>query len=197
MFDAKLSAVVTQKSDIKAIDAESAKGKKGIFNRKKQPKKMNTLKAISTVCGHEHLSFVKAEHYLFNRVWVVEHVLDENSPLLKATIREEMKLQKKKMDGISSWPSHLNSAKGVRDSLEPFENLVVSLSATSNSSAMQVYGHEVYDFKSSIVVGYEHADVAYVEGDTKLVGIDFELIDDIVEAGEGLGEDLSNFHSQY
>jgi len=189
LVDAKISAVVTQTPDIKADESDVKK--KGLFKRNKQVKKKNTLKAITAVSEYEHLSFVKDEHYLFSRVWVVDHVLDEKSPLLKQSVKEEIKLGMEQ-GKPSSWPERLNSAKGVRSALEPFENLVVSITAVSNSSACQVYGHEVYDYKSSIVVGYDHAEVAYLDSSTKTVGIDFEVVDDIVESGDGEGEDLSS-----
>lgn len=177
--------------------------KSGLFRRKKKLIKKNTLKAISSVNYFDHLKFVDSSHYLFNRVWVVHHVLDETSPLLKMEVRERIKnardnkiMEQKKSGGhqniVTEWPADLASAEKIRESLEPFENIVISLKAISNSSATVVYAHQVYDYKSSVVVGYEHVDDTYVDSDTKAICVDFELVDDVVEIEVGEAEDLSS-----
>ena len=59
---------------------------KGLKNRKisqnsSRGSKREALKSVSLLSGHEELTLVKPKHYLFNRVWIVDHILDENSPL--------------------------------------------------------------------------------------------------------------------
>ena len=193
LINASVSGVVTKKANFSTDSKIESNNSGGLFRRKKKAKQMNTLKAISTVCDYDHLSFIQSNHFLFNRVWIVEHVLDENSPVLKKDVRDRILLTKK--GNVSAWPDDLATANGVRESLEPFENLVLSFKATSNASASAVYAHQVYDYKSSIVVGYQHAEIAFIDNFTKTVGIDLELIDDIVESGDGSGEDLSKFVS--
>ena len=125
---------------------------------------------------------------------IVEHILNEYSPLLKDEIRQRILNEKvDKGDDVSTWPADLNSAKKIRQCLKPFQDLVVTMDATSNSSATSVSGHEVYDSKNSIVVGYKHANVMYFCKTAKCVKVDFKKLDDIVEIGTNKGEDVLGY----
>jgi hypothetical protein len=76
------------------------------------------------------------EHPYFNRVWVVRHRLDENSPLLRDRDRNEIRRNGGK------WPKKLNSAKAIRKSLH-FNAILVSLNGVANMSASAVYAQKI------------------------------------------------------
>ena len=188
MIDVSLSAVVTKKLG----DIEARKSSSLVTRRNPKPKSNeSSLKTIYTVNGYEEVNFIQPDHYLFNRVWTIDHVLDEKSPLLKSEVRGMIeRIKENNPDSPSIWPSHLNSPESIRKSLEPFQNLVVTMKAIANSSAVPVYGHEVYDFKNSFVIGYRHSDVTFFCTRTNCVRVDFTKVDDIIEIGKGMGEDI-------
>jgi len=57
-------------------------------------------------------------HPYFNRVWHCRHVLDENSPLLQTSIKDEIK------NAGGSWPSDKRSHHGIRAALVSFNTMV-------------------------------------------------------------------------
>jgi len=58
------------------------------------------------------------KHPYFNRVWHCRHVLDENSPLLHKSIKDEIK------NAGGSWPSDKRFLHGIREALVPFNTMV-------------------------------------------------------------------------
>lgn len=76
------------------------------------------------------------EHPYFNRVWVVRHRLDENSPLLRDRERNLIRINGGK------WPKRLNNAKAIRKSLN-FNAILVSLNGVANISAAAVYAQKI------------------------------------------------------
>lgn len=104
-----------------------------------------------------------SDHPFFKRVWLARHVLDDNSPIVKARIRRQIR----KNNG--SWPDRLNTHAGIRDSLE-FNQILVSLNGVSNVSASDVYAQKIYDFVD-INVGYQFVNILYRDSDGSL-GVD-------------------------
>lgn len=77
-----------------------------------------------------------SEHPFFKRVWLVRHILNENSPLLHHTTRRLIR----KNNG--RWPQEINTAKAIRDTLH-FNQILVSLNGVSNISASEVYAQKI------------------------------------------------------
>ena len=69
-----------------------------------------------------------------------------------------------------------------------FDQVVVSLSGTSNADANSVYAQKVYDF-DDLCVGYQFCDILYCEADGS-IGVDHSLLNDVKEQTGGGGEDL-------
>jgi hypothetical protein len=122
------------------------------------------------------------EHPFFKRLWMVRHVLDHNSPILRQDAKELIRLNG------GHWPEELNTAEGVRGSLD-FDQILVSLSGTSNVDANSVYAQKIYDY-IDLVVGYRFCNILFREK-TGSVGVDPKLLNDVLEQNGGGGEDLN------
>ena len=122
------------------------------------------------------------EHPFFKRLWMVRHILDQHSPLLKQDAKELIR-----MNG-GHWPEELNSAEGVRASIH-FDQILVSFTGTSNVDANSVYSQKIYDY-IDLVIGYRFCNILFRERDGT-VGVDENLLNDVVEQQGGGGEDLS------
>ncbi len=81
----------------------------------------------------------------------------------------------------------LNNPDGVRASIH-FDQIVVSLSGTSNADANSVYKQKVYDFVD-VCVGYQFCDMLFHQRDGS-IGVDLRLLHDVREQRGGGGEDL-------
>lgn len=77
-----------------------------------------------------------SEHPFFRRVWVVRHVLDSHSPILKDKVRRLIRRHGE------FWPEKLNNANAIRESLQ-FNQILVSLNGVSNISASDVYAQKI------------------------------------------------------
>lgn len=119
------------------------------------------------------------DHPFFKRVWMLRHVLNEESPLLKAHTRELLSKTK------GSWPKELNNYEGVRNSFH-FHSLLISFSGTSNADANSVYSQHVYDFHD-VNIGYTFCNMFYRDKENSL-RVDMKLLNDIVEQDGGGGE---------
>mmetsp|Transcript_32014 Transcript_32014/g.77777 ORF Transcript_32014/g.77777 Transcript_32014/m.77777 type:complete len:750 (+) Transcript_32014:165-2414(+) len=121
------------------------------------------------------------DHPFFKRVWVARHVLDSDSPLLINDAKDLIRLNG------GRWPAELNNASAVRACVK-FDQILVSLSGTSNADANTVYAQKIYDF-SNVVVGYRFCNILYREVDGSL-GVDTNLLNDVLEQSGGGGEEL-------
>jgi hypothetical protein len=124
------------------------------------------------------------DHPFFKRAWTVCHKLDEYSPLLKTSTREAIK------NHGGFWPPELNTADGVRSSIQ-FDQILVSFSGTSNADANSVYAQKVYEFVD-MNVGYRFANLLYRDAHDGSLHVDARLINDVLEQGGGGGEDLAS-----
>jgi hypothetical protein len=127
------------------------------------------------------LEIESPEHPFFKRVWLARHVLDHHSPLLKQEAKELVRLNG------GHWPQELNSAEAVGASI-CFDQILVSLSGTSNVDANSVYGQSVYDYVD-LCVGYRFCNILFRDFDGS-VGCDPSLLNDVVEQRGGGGENL-------
>ncbi|KAL7461187.1 hypothetical protein ACHAXS_001609 [Conticribra weissflogii] len=98
-------------------------------------------------------------HPHFSRIWYARHVLNEESPLLKREVRDMIAAEKQ-------WDPDFNSWREIRDCLNPFISLRVTLSGTSAVSASTVFAEHVYEF-DDVCVGWRFANMVY----EKKVGI--------------------------
>jgi hypothetical protein len=122
------------------------------------------------------------DHPFFKRVWVVRHVLDQESPLLKAHARQMV------CRNGGYWPRELNSYDGVRAAVS-FEQILVSMTGTSNADANTVYSQKVYDF-ADVSVGYRFANMLYRHTADASLQVDTRLLNDVTEQAGGGGEPL-------
>jgi hypothetical protein len=133
------------------------------------------------------LDIESPEHPFFKRQWLARHILDHNSPLLRPEARELVRLNG------GHWPQELNSAEAVRASFH-FDQILVSLTGTSNVDANSVYAQKVYDFVD-VCVGYSLANILFRDKRDGSLAVDFDLINDVREQYGGGGEDLEEIDS--
>ena len=134
-------------------------------------------------CHHNIFTKVETEsphHPFFNRVWMVRHVLDADSPLLLDDTRERLK----RNNGY--WPQELNNPNGIRASVQ-FDTLLVSFSGTLNADAGAVFAHHVYNY-GDISVGYSFCNMLYQNVDDECIRVNMSLLNDVTEQNGGGGE---------
>jgi hypothetical protein len=122
-----------------------------------------------------------SDHPFFKRVWVVKHVLDHDSPILKPRVRRMIR------QNGGHWPQTLNSCESIRQSLH-FNQILVSLSGLSNVSSIDVYAQRIYDFHD-LNISYQFVNILYRDSGGA-VGVDIDLINDVREQDGGGGEPL-------
>lgn len=93
------------------------------------------------------ISLSPDSHPHFSRIWYARHVLNAESPLLKREIRDMIV-----KDG-GKWDKDFNTWKEIRDCMNEFISLRITLSGTSAVSASAVYGEHVYEF-DDVCVGW-------------------------------------------
>lgn len=123
------------------------------------------------------------EHPFFKRVWMIRHTLDERSPLLNIHARQMVQ------QSGGFWPNELNSAEGVRNSLQ-FDQLLVSFSGMSNADANTVYAQHIYD-SIDVLVGYQFVNMLYNNPSDGALRIDPNLISDVKQQDGGGGEEFT------
>lgn len=136
---------------------------------------------LSTNTIFAKLDFESQEHPFFKRLWLARHVIDHHSPLLKQEVKELVRIHG------GHWPAELNNPEAVRASIH-FDQILVSLSGTSNVDANSVYAQKVYDYVD-LCVGFRFCNMLYRETDGS-VGVDGTLLNDVTEQYGGGGEDL-------
>lgn len=127
------------------------------------------------------------EHPFFQRGWLGRHVLNASSPLLTASARTQLSGKENK------WPADWNNPRKIRDVLD-FHELTVIISGISNTSASTVHGYKRYKL-SDTLVGYTFAPVLYKLSKLGKVLLDFNLIHDVNEQGDGRAETLTDHES--
>lgn len=120
-------------------------------------------------------------HPFFKRVWIIRHVLNEESPLLTAKAKKIIHANHGK------WPQDICNPEFIRDNLH-FHQIIVSLTGTQNSSGSSVFGLNVYEF-NSVNVGYTFVKMLDVNSEGKLF-VDEELLNDVREQKGGGAEEI-------
>jgi hypothetical protein len=121
------------------------------------------------------------ENPFFQRIWTGKHILDHDSPLLKPEVKKLIRMNH------GHWPKILDSRSGVRASVK-FDQILVSLSGTSNADCNSVYAQKFYSYED-LCVGYKFANMLY-RNRRGYLKVDESLINDVVEQTGGGGEDL-------
>jgi hypothetical protein len=121
------------------------------------------------------------EHPFFQRIWTGRHILDHESPLLRPEVKKLILLNN------GYWPEVLDSAAAVRASVK-FDQILVSMSGTSNADCNSVYSQKLYSYED-LFVGYKFANMLYRDSDESLK-VDEGLLNDVLEQTGGGGEDL-------
>ena len=134
------------------------------------------------------LELESPDHPFFKRVWMVRHVIDQDSPLLRNHARQMVKAN----GGF--WPQQLNSAEAVRAAIH-FDQILVSFSGTSNADANSVYSQKVYDYVD-MNIGYRFVNQMYRDLTDGSLRLDRQLINDVVEQAGGGGEDFNAVHGE-
>jgi hypothetical protein len=126
-----------------------------------------------------------SDHPFFRRIWLVRHTLDCNSSLLKPHVRDLLRQHN------GYWPKELNNYESIRASIG-FDQILVSVSGTSNADANSVYAHHVYHMVD-VNVGYRFVDALYRDHRSGSLRVDQSLINDVIEQDGGGGEPLNQF----
>jgi len=134
------------------------------------------------------LEMESPDHPFFKRVWILRHTLDENSPLLRAHARHMVQRN------AGFWPKELNNPDGVRAAVL-FDQILVSMSGTSNADANSVYAQKIYHF-SDVNVGYRFVNLLYRDPTDGSLQIDPRLLNDVSEQAGGGGESLVRERAQ-
>jgi len=107
------------------------------------------------------ISLSPESHPHFSRIWYARHVLNAESPLLKRDIRDSI------VHGGGKWNRDYNNWEVMRDCLNEFTSLRITLSGTSAESASTVFGEHVYEF-DDVCVGWRFANMVYEDKDEGL-----------------------------
>jgi len=150
---------------------------------KRRSSKVSNFKAMGTAHDFSDVAVSNKYHPLFNRTWIINHTLNEKSPLVKESVK---KMIKKNKGDVGGWPSDICEPKHIRDALVDFKSLVVSINAVSNSSATMVYSYNIFGW-SSVVIGYKFAKMNFIDPRSNDLIVDFSLLNDIVEQGPKQG----------
>jgi hypothetical protein len=126
-----------------------------------------------------------SDHPFFRRIWLVRHTLDCNSLLLKPHVRDLLRQHN------GYWPQELNNYESIRASIG-FDQILVSLSGTSNADGKAVYAHHVYHM-ADVNIGYCFVDALYRDHRDGSLRVDQSLINDVMEQQGGGGEPLQPF----
>jgi hypothetical protein len=99
----------------------------------------NTTSKQTTMSHQQYykINVESPEHPFFKRVWMVRHILDGHSPIVK----HRVKMAIKRNNGC--WPyNRFNTYTDIIDSLH-FNHIIVSLNGVSNVSASTVYAQKI------------------------------------------------------
>mmetsp|Transcript_8165 Transcript_8165/g.10482 ORF Transcript_8165/g.10482 Transcript_8165/m.10482 type:complete len:500 (-) Transcript_8165:84-1583(-) len=119
-----------------------------------------------------------AQHPCFARVWSFSHTLDENSPLLKPSVRKDIKNK--------VWPLKYRTCEKIEESLVNFRALLLNLSGICSDSEGEVSARKRYRF-GDIKIGHRFAEnveiVSFGNGSRQVV-VDFNKTNVLVKEDE-------------
>jgi hypothetical protein len=123
-------------------------------------------------------------HPFFKRMWILRHRLDEKSPLLDVQAREMI------LANGGYWPPELNDHQSVRNHLG-FNEIMVTLSGTDHVSGNTQYSQKTYDFVD-VNIGWRFANALVFDKNTRSLGVDLTLINDVLEQHGGGAEPFTD-----
>lgn len=149
IWDAQIRGIVQLQ---KEQPSDESKLSRSIANKDRATGGESTLDLEKKV--YYPISLSPDSHPHFSRIWYARHVLNAESPLLKREIRDQIV-----QDG-NKWDKDFNDHEEIRDCLNEFISLRITLSGTSAVSASDVYGEHVYQF-DDVCVGWRFANMVY------------------------------------
>lgn len=129
------------------------------------------------------VNLVDFEHPFLSRCWHGVHILDDTSPLLTDRAKQRIR------ENNGSWPSSWFDPDVIRSKLD-FHDLVVTIAAISNVSAVTVHAYKRYKI-GDVLIGYNFAPITFRDIDTGKLEVDLSMINDVREQSGIRGEDLS------
>jgi len=121
-----------------------------------------------------------AQHPCFARVWSFSHTLDENSPLLKPSVRKDIKNK--------VWPLRYRNREKIEESLVNFRGLLLNLSGICSDSEGEVSARKKYRF-GDIKIGHrfaENVEIVSLGNGSRQVVVDFNKTNVLVQEDEAL-----------
>jgi len=133
------------------------------------------------------VNLLNSEHPFLSRAWHCVHVLDAISPLLTDRARQRIE------DNGGSWPSHwFDDPEVIRNKLE-FHDLIVTVAALSNRSAITVHAYKRYKI-GDVLIGYYFAPIVFRNVEKETLEVDLSMCNDVREQYGIQGEDLVHRH---
>lgn len=129
------------------------------------------------------LNLEKHEHPMFKRIWRINHIINNNSPLLTDEAKKAI------TNNNGEWPWEWNNHNAVRNAIR-FNELLVSFTGVSNLTGAPVYKQKVYSYDDT-AIGYEFVHTLYRGGRDGALKVDLNLINDVIEQKGGGGEPLN------
>ena len=155
----KSSSISTRTNIIRAVD-----------------KRNNTL--IDLRKRFVNIKLDHAQHPCFARVWSFSHTLDENSPLLKASVRKDI--------NNKVWPLKYRNCEKIEESLVNFRALLLNLSGICSDSEGEVSARKRYQF-GDIKIGHrfaENVEIVSLGNGSRQVVVDFNKTNVLVKEDE-------------
>jgi len=124
------------------------------------------------------IKFDYPEHPCFSNVWSFSHILDENSPLLKPSVRKYVKNE--------VWPLKYRNREKLHECLVNFKGLLLSLSGICSDSEGEVSARKKYRFED-ICVCYrfaENIEIIQTPNGSREVVVDFYKTNLVIEENE-------------
>jgi len=171
IWDAQISGIIQLKKDVNPSNTPYVKATGG----------ESTLDLDKK--AYYQFALTPDSHPHFSRIWYARHVLNAESPLLKREIRDMIvqdggKWDKGEWNAMASTltltvyiiflitqihlfaPLDFNTASDIRQCLNEFISLRITLSGTSAVSANTVFAEHVYEY-DDVVVGWRFANMVY------------------------------------
>jgi hypothetical protein len=186
IIDAQVNCIAWSSSETVPLDSRCDITHVGGSGRGRIQFSFRREKGTSCTISQGSLNFVNPTHPYFQHIWTVQHILNESSPLITNSMKEEIQ----RYGG--RWPKAYSNFQGIRQNIL-FDEIVVSLSGVYNLSGTTVYGGKTY-YNHDLIVGYEFVQ-AVSKGEYGKILIESDQFNDIVrQIGDDEGELLRCLH---
>ena len=113
--------------------------------------------------SHCDLKLSPSSHPFFCRTWIVQHVLDETSPLLKEDVRKHLK----ERGPDRGWDASLNNYIDIRNAMVEFTSVTIMLSGSSALSKGEVYAEKTYNY-DDMFIGWKFVGICIEDKDDNM-----------------------------